>query len=412
MKRVIVLLSAVLVFLFLPEPILASEEIKVFVDGKGIQFDEQPIIKDGTTLVQFRPIFESLGYSVTWDGQNKLITGVKGDTKIELKINNSIAIVDGKENTLSQAPTIINGNTLVPLRFVSEASGAEVIWSSKYRTIHVFLDEQELLRYYVITDNISGMKELLDKGVNPNNTDYLGISILEWSILNPEETKLLLDAGADPNTKDSSGNSILYLAVLYGKPETVENLVHSGADLGAASKSGKTSLELAEEKYFYVKDEYKENYIDIISILVDEMGTVETQYYDDGSIYFGQMVNGLKRGQGTYTWADGSKYVGFWINDQINGYGTLTLSNGGKYEGLFENEMFNGLGTATLVDGTMIIGNWVNDYSEGEGIVLLVDGTKFEGTFVNGLLEGEVIVTLPNGEKYIANFEAGKIVEE
>jgi len=412
LKKIIVLLSAVFVLLFLPAPVLASEEIKVFVDGEIIQFAEQPIIKDGTTLVQFRPIFENLGYSVTWDGQSKLITGVKGDTKIELKINNSIATVNGKENTLSQAPTIINGNTLVPLRFVSEASGAEVIWSSKYRTIHVFLDEQELLRYYVITDNISGMKELLDKGVDPNYTDYLGRSILEWSIINPEATKLLLDAGADPNTKDSGGNSILYLAVLYGELGTVENLVHLGADLEAVSKSSIATLELAEEKYFYAKDEYKEDYMNIIGLFVDEMGTVETQYFSDGSTYVGQMVDGLKRGQGTYTWTNGDKYVGFWINDQYNGYGTYTWVEGDKYEGLFENEMFNGLGALTYIDGTTYIGNWENGELNGEGVLLLADGTEYEGTFVNGLLEGEGIITLPNGDSYLVNFKNGEIVEE
>ena len=51
--------------------------------------------------------------------------------------------------------------------------------------------------------------------------------------------------------------------------------------------------------------------------------------YPDGSKYEGDIINGMKQGQGTYTWPDGNKYVGEFKDDRASG-GWLYKSDGSK----------------------------------------------------------------------------------
>lgn len=53
------------------------------------------------------------------------------DTVIHLPINKNSYLLDGKEKTLDVSAQIINGRTMVPIRFIAEALGAEVDWFPK-----------------------------------------------------------------------------------------------------------------------------------------------------------------------------------------------------------------------------------------------------------------------------------------
>ncbi len=111
--------------------VLAKEdEIKVYLHGKLIKFeDQQPVIRNGTTLVPFYAIFESLGYMVEWNGEERKAIGRKEGAEIELTVGSLIAKVNGREAELSVPPQIINSRTMIPLRFVSENSGYTVSYS-------------------------------------------------------------------------------------------------------------------------------------------------------------------------------------------------------------------------------------------------------------------------------------------
>src|SRR5690606_22564014 len=58
------------------------------------------------------------------------ITAVKDTTKVKLTIGSKTAQVNGEKVILMQAPEIINGTTLVPLRFIGESLGSKVSWDS------------------------------------------------------------------------------------------------------------------------------------------------------------------------------------------------------------------------------------------------------------------------------------------
>jgi len=105
-----------------------QQPLKVFVDTKQIAFQVDPLLIDGTTLVQFRPLFEAMGMTVKWDEAERLVTGSKPQLKIELRIDEPQATVNGNKVELSQSARIVDGSTMVPLRFIGEATGAIVHW--------------------------------------------------------------------------------------------------------------------------------------------------------------------------------------------------------------------------------------------------------------------------------------------
>ena len=113
--------------------VLADNDIKVVVNEKQLILDVQPIILNDRVMVPLRAIFEELNVEVKWDQVNKIVTGIKGDIKIELTIDQYIAKVNGKLFKLDTPATIINGRTLVPIRFLAESLGCIVKWDEVNR---------------------------------------------------------------------------------------------------------------------------------------------------------------------------------------------------------------------------------------------------------------------------------------
>lgn len=131
-----VLVSQIIVLL-VGNIVYAAEEIRTLYNGKAVSFDVSPFIKDGRTLVPFRKIFEVLGASVTWNEKSMTVTAKINSSEIVLKIGDKTATVNGVKKTLDVMPMIVDGRTMVPLRFVSENSGAKVDWIGTDRTVYI-----------------------------------------------------------------------------------------------------------------------------------------------------------------------------------------------------------------------------------------------------------------------------------
>lgn len=74
---------------------------------------------------------------------------------IELFIGNNVAKVKGTETDIDVPPYIINGRTMAPLRFIGEAMGAEFVWDEAARTVTFTLKGKELK--LVIDQLVPGM---------------------------------------------------------------------------------------------------------------------------------------------------------------------------------------------------------------------------------------------------------------
>lgn len=133
---------------------LEGKFIRVELNGEDItyRFDEFPEVNSGRTMVPMRAIFESLGATVTWHQETKSITAEKtqntAKTIVKLKIDDKNAQVveygpynkylSNSNKVLDVPPTIKNQRTMVPLRFVSEALGAGVLWDNTAKKVLVF----------------------------------------------------------------------------------------------------------------------------------------------------------------------------------------------------------------------------------------------------------------------------------
>lgn len=109
----------------------------VYVDDRPLELTAQPLLLDGTTLVPMRQLFEAQGAVLSWNGASKTVTATKNDTTLTYRIGEVAATLNDKTLSLNVPGQIIKGNTMIPLRFVSEALGSTVKWDALTRTIRI-----------------------------------------------------------------------------------------------------------------------------------------------------------------------------------------------------------------------------------------------------------------------------------
>ena len=112
------------------------------VNSRSIALDSPPVIKNGRTLVPIRAIIEALVGTVGWDATTKKVTVTLGKKTIALWIGKNTAIVNGASTPIDSTnakvvPEIINGRTMLPLRFVAENLGCSVVWTDATKTITI-----------------------------------------------------------------------------------------------------------------------------------------------------------------------------------------------------------------------------------------------------------------------------------
>ena len=112
-----------------------EDSITVNVNGKNLSLDQNCVIVKDRTLVPLRAIFEALGADVDWDDATSTVTAVKDGKKISLTIGDKTLIAGGEAKTLDVPPQLIGSRTLVPVRAVSESLGANVNWDETSKTV-------------------------------------------------------------------------------------------------------------------------------------------------------------------------------------------------------------------------------------------------------------------------------------
>ena len=149
----VILSTAVCIGIVSVTPVSAAEDITVEIDGKVIEFDVNPEIIDGRTMVPLRKIFEEIGANVKWDNDTKTVSARKNKKTITMTIGSSDLQIDkGKTDdegnpiietvTLEVPAQIVSDRTLVPARAISESFGLDVDWDENSRKV-IITDEKE-----------------------------------------------------------------------------------------------------------------------------------------------------------------------------------------------------------------------------------------------------------------------------
>lgn len=118
-------------------------DITVYINGKCLDFDVPPYIKNGRTLVPFRAIFEELGAEVEWIEESQTVNALWDELPISLKIGSNVLKRKNREFTLDVPAEIKDGRTMVPLRAVAEACRCEVTWHEATSTVIIKTEDYE-----------------------------------------------------------------------------------------------------------------------------------------------------------------------------------------------------------------------------------------------------------------------------
>lgn len=111
----------------------------VIIDGISNDIDVAPSIMGGRTFLPMRVLVEGVGGSISWNPVSRAVTIQARGIRIVLTIGRNVAVVSGKNVPIDSVdstvvPVIVNGRTLLPLRFVAENLGLDVEWNAGLRT--------------------------------------------------------------------------------------------------------------------------------------------------------------------------------------------------------------------------------------------------------------------------------------
>lgn len=139
MKKIIALL---IIFILIPANTLAVDKdqddepvnVKIFVNDKQILFSVDPVNVNNTLLLPLREIAESLNIAVKWDERVIL---EKGDQELSVPLGTKKVLHGRRVFFMEQPLVIINGRTMVSLRFITAVLGADVSWDESYRAVYI-----------------------------------------------------------------------------------------------------------------------------------------------------------------------------------------------------------------------------------------------------------------------------------
>ncbi|MCD7736168.1 MAG: S-layer homology domain-containing protein [Lachnospiraceae bacterium] len=113
---------------------------EITVNGESQPIDENgttPVIIENRTLLPIRAFVEGIGGSIEWDEETKTVTINYNNDSIQLIIDSDTAYLNGEAQSLDSEPVIINGRTMLPIRFIAESFGFDVQWDEETQTITI-----------------------------------------------------------------------------------------------------------------------------------------------------------------------------------------------------------------------------------------------------------------------------------
>ena len=124
---------------FAAAPAAAGDPVRVLVNGTELSFpDAKPYLdNNGRTIVPIRAVTEAMGCEVYWNRESKTIYLFRDRVNAVMTIGKKEITVMGMKKSMDTSATIQNGRTLVPVRFIAEAFGADVTWDAATKTVSI-----------------------------------------------------------------------------------------------------------------------------------------------------------------------------------------------------------------------------------------------------------------------------------
>lgn len=135
----------------------AAADVAIIIDGQNVPSDVSPTIISGRTMVPVRVIGEYLNASVVWDNSTRTATITKGSTTLKLTEGQYSYTLNGTTNSLDVPVTIIGNRTMAPLRVISEALGAGVLWANN--TVYVSSSGTVLIKVDQVDGSVVNLRQ-------------------------------------------------------------------------------------------------------------------------------------------------------------------------------------------------------------------------------------------------------------
>ena len=86
------------------------------------------LVKSGHIYVPLRSMFEQMGATISVSDDGQTITATKEGASVSVTLRRAEVVVNGETRPLDVPPMVYHGVVLVPVRVISEALGAYVLW--------------------------------------------------------------------------------------------------------------------------------------------------------------------------------------------------------------------------------------------------------------------------------------------
>lgn len=213
----------------LPTHLSRNDQVKVVVDDSVISFDAQPEIVKGHTMVPLRALSEMMGYKVGFLDNQRTIELTKGEARIKLQMGSQVITVKNtaadaeEQRVMEAAPYTKDGRSYVPVRFFSEAFGADVQWDPNTRTV-ILREITEAVDKLpvadgksrtVVLEQIKGKVWITQAGGSLTYQAYNGMTLHQGDhILTEKNTSAILKTVDRKDEITISENSELYISNL------------------------------------------------------------------------------------------------------------------------------------------------------------------------------------------------------
>jgi len=103
--------------------------------------DAYPVIRQNRAFLPIRFVVDPIGAFLSWEGRERKVIIEIENKKIELWIDKPMAKVNGIDTPIDTDPEvmpfILQGRTMLPIRFVAENLGAQVNWDAEKEEIKI-----------------------------------------------------------------------------------------------------------------------------------------------------------------------------------------------------------------------------------------------------------------------------------
>ncbi len=95
------------------------------------------LVRGKTILIPLRSMFEQMGATVSYNASTKTVDVSKPGADVQVTVGKPEVVLNGETRPLDVPPMIYKGSVVVPVRVISEAMGAYVLWVPDKRLVVV-----------------------------------------------------------------------------------------------------------------------------------------------------------------------------------------------------------------------------------------------------------------------------------